>query len=672
MSASFDPDVFSRVLSHVPESKTIHAVLRALPRTHILFPTALRRLCELPVYLDTYDPRSAAASNKVLDYLLAPGARTPRVAESIRHLVVAVEHEKYRSLPGPDADEDDEEEEETDEADPEQEEGEDEDESGWTTIVGEDSDSEPEEDVDVAAFHDRLPDLFKKTLNLQSLDYHNYPGLALTTMDLELLSGCKRLRTFSVDAALRPTSWGSGLHGGEPYVDPELWDIEPFLSTLGPSVTSLDLRHVCQTMLSVLVAHGDVFSTYENLEHLKMDITEGVWDWDGRGSPQRGATADFVFPSLRLPAVSRFELVVGDMTILKARVGPLELVDCSLLTELFFDIRQCTWCPLTDVKVFEALFTVDFSALSLLEIKDSNSAANNRLKWDVPEDPNSLEVRNFPGLVERFLPSLSNLVSLWVDEYVLLPRSTPDQPRCTSVRELFDTRANMEPGAIDRRSWHAGLRAVLTQIESLRVGFGVMDETEVGIILDCCDPSKLRQFGLTWSWRGHGPPSEWNECGRDDPISPALLAHLARFPKLTDVHILSPRPVTQVSGAPDPHIDARTTNDVAVIFRCNGAICRVGIGNSVVWERHYAQYAATVGQADSDVSESTGPEILLVSDGSVAPNPAVSRFYHAGYMAKFNPDNEMSWVYHDNTTPLRPKRGEEIEQSRDLLKQILE
>lgn len=116
--------------------------------------------------------------------------------------------------------------------------------------------------------------------------------------------------------------------------------IVPFLSSLGPAVRSLDLRHVCQTMLLSLAAHGDVLATRAQLDTLRMDITEGVWDWAGGGSPWRGASADYVFPSLRLPALRRFELVVADLTISKPRAGPLDLVDCSLLSELSLEVHQ--------------------------------------------------------------------------------------------------------------------------------------------------------------------------------------------------------------------------------------------------------------------------------------------------------------------------------------------
>jgi hypothetical protein len=129
------------------------------------------------------------------------------------------------------------------------------------------------------------------------------------------------------------------------------------------------------------------------------------------------------------------------------------------------------------------------------------------------------------------------------------------------------------------------------------------------------------------------------------------------------VHILFPRPETQLLGAPDPVVDPRTLRDVAALFDTIPSLCRVGIANSIIWERAPIPAQAGVGE---------GGGILLVSDGSRVPNPAVPRFYHAGHMSKYNPKNETPWVHQDNTTPLRPQRGEEIGQLRDLLKRILD
>ncbi|KAJ7645352.1 hypothetical protein B0H17DRAFT_1104134 [Mycena rosella] len=583
MSVVVDQDVFSHILSHVSDTRTVHTILRALPKSHPLFSTALyHRLSGIPVYLDTFDARSAAASNQVLDYLLAVDVETdaPRIAEAIRYLVVAVEHEKYdvvrwgEVVEGPQLDEEKEEEEDNEEE---------EDEPEYETVEAVNTTKPKEEEyVDVAATFDPLIT-------------NNYPGLPLTAEHVRLLSGSTRLQTFCVDSAVRQTANQTS----QAHLDPEQWDIEPFLFTLVPSITSLELRHVCQTTLLTLVSHGDVFATLGNLKRLKMDITEGVWDWDGAGSPQRGGSPDYIFPSLRLPALRVLELVVGDYTILKACAGPLDLVDCTLLTELSLDIRQCIWTPMPESKLFEAV------------------------QW---------HHRSFPDLVERFLPSLSNLVSLW-------PGSRSSTSRGTSeVWRSPDT---------DHQRWRTAIQTVFPQLESLRVGFGVVDATDVGVILSCCDPSRLRQFGFAWAWAKHG---------HDEPISPALLAHLARFPKLTDVHILYPR---------------RRHSDLASVFRCNGSIRRVGIGNSVVWERNYVEYCGAAHEVHSTADAAHSAEVILISDGSEVGNPVVLRFYNAGYMARCLPDKPW-WRHSDNIEPLRPQRAAEIEELRDLLKKILD
>ncbi len=123
-----------------------------------------------------------------------------------------------------------------------------------------------------------------------------------------------------------------------------LRSIEPFVSTIGPNLTSLELRNVNQTMFLSLVSQAEVFSTYHSLQSLKVDVREGVWDWNGGGSPQEGASADYVFPRLGFPSIKRFEVIVSDLTLSNPRTSVLELVDCTLLTELSLDVRH--WCAL--------------------------------------------------------------------------------------------------------------------------------------------------------------------------------------------------------------------------------------------------------------------------------------------------------------------------------------
>ncbi|KAJ6509091.1 hypothetical protein DFH09DRAFT_274807 [Mycena vulgaris] len=467
------------------------------------------------------------------------------------------------------------------------------------------------------------------------------------------LQHLERLRRFSVDCALRDREDDipSGVIPGDlsAQYDAENWEIEPFLSTVGSSIASLDLRHVNHTMFTALTGGTDVFASYHALEHLKMDITEGVWDWDGGGSPHMGASSNFTFPCMRFPSVKRFELVVCDRTLDRARTGPLDLVQRNLLTELSIEVRYSIWwVPFETVKVFEALSPRDLSALSHLEIKDCTRNID-RHYWESSDNLSGWrhDGRTYSGLVPSFLSSirtgsLPNLTSLWVDERALIA------PHSCTVQAFLDPKFPEAANIL----WRDTLTAVFVQLESLRVGFGAITHDDVGLILDLCDPNKLTQFGFEWNW--------WH-YGRDEALSTELLAHLTRFPKLTDVHILFPRPKTQLSGFPNPFVDARTLSDVASIFKCNGNVCRVGIGNSVVWERHPTEWPS---------------EILLVSDGSTAPNPAVSKFFHAGYMPKFFPDGvkakyDSEAPYSDNAIPPRPDRGEEIEKLRDLLQMII-
>ncbi|KAJ6613756.1 hypothetical protein B0H10DRAFT_2047394 [Mycena sp. CBHHK59/15] len=599
-------DIFCCILSHIFDSKTLYVVLIALPKSHFLFLATLSRLWQFPIYLDSYDPRASAASQKVLDYLLDNNADTGRLplAESVRHLVVSIEHDglhhdrirtRHINIPG-----------------------------------------------DVLALQERLPDLFHRTVNLESLDYRSLPGIDMKSKHVESLQHLERLRSFAVDCALRdrdrdiPASAGNNAAPGElsARYDAENWEIEPFVSTVGPAIASLDLRHVNHTMFTALISQTDVFASYHALEHLKIDITEGVWDWGGGGSPAMGATPAFNFSCLGFPSVERFELVVCDMTLHGSQTGALDLVHCNLLMELSIDVRYSVWwAPCDMIKLFEALSPLDLPVLSRLEIKDCTRNTE-RHYWDSNHNTSGWKHkgRTYSGLVPSFLGSmrtgsLPNLTSLWVDERALI------SPHVCTVQDLLNVESEESANVL----WTDTVRAAFGQLESLRVGFGAITHIDAGLILDLCDPTKLTQFGFEW---------RWSDYGRDDPISAGLLTHLSRFPKLTDNAAFWP---TRSFN------DARTLSDVASIFGCNGSICRVGIGNSVVWERHPSDGL---------------PAILLVSDGSAAPSAAVSNFFHVGFMPKYNSETGTG-PDSNNAIPPRPVRGEEIEQLRDLLQRIV-
>ncbi|KAJ7744125.1 hypothetical protein B0H16DRAFT_1560271 [Mycena metata] len=625
-------DIFTCILSYISDPKTLHSVLNALSTSHLLFPSALARFWELPVYLDSYDPQVASLSQNILDFLLQENLGYPLV-ESVRHLVVAVEHKPLRR-PAP----------------------------GKRHRITHDIPAE------ATALHKRLAELLNRAVNVESLDYHSFPsGLGLQSEHVPSLSYLVRLRSIAIDCAVTsrdrdiPSDAGPGNLSAK--FDAEVWNLQPFLSRVGKEITSLDLRHVNQTMYTALRQKAEVFRSYHNLKHLRMDITEGVWDWTGHGEPVMGPGPAFTFPLLGFPALKRFELIVWDNTLTNSARGPLNLVHCNILTSLSIDVRESnSWMAFEPIKLFNALSPRDFPALCLLEVKDRvrNTAKHYWQPWDDKLGAWNREGRSYTGLVPRFLGAmdagaLPNLTSLWLDERVLLPPNyrisvqvllagAPLLPPRPSSPTLWPPPPSEEP--INIEAWAESLRPPFAQLASLRVGFGAIDHLDAAVILDLCDPQKLTQFGFEWKWTEYYR----EEYFTDDPIDLRLLDQLRRFPKLTDVHILFPRPETKLSGLPDPDIDAVTLHDIASIFGCNSAICRVGIGNSLVWERH----------------PSVPSEIILVSDASVPSNPAVPKFYHAGYLAR-DPSGDI-W---DNAVPPRPDRKAEMEQLTNLLQRIV-
>ncbi|KAK7064939.1 hypothetical protein R3P38DRAFT_3165944 [Favolaschia claudopus] len=635
-------DVFSSILCFIPDTKTIYTVLDALPKSHELFPTALARLWQLPICLDAWDAQTCAISLEVVDFLLHEDPNHESLAKSIRHLVVCAERE-----PLPPRYDDDY--------------------GGYVrhmSLIY--TTSSPaaviDWDLDVRKLYEKLPSLFRGLRNLQSLDYHTDPGSswALSGEHAEALRHLRRFNTLAVDCALRSreTSLGEILaavtDGAErKQLDTRSHSLDPFLSSIGPTLSSLELRHINQSFLALVVDSVDSFSSYHALEHLKVDITKVVWapwGWDGGQSP---------FTFLGFPSVTRLDLIVSDEILFRAarsrsQTGPLDMVHCHLLTELTIDVRHSTisWMASrpyyqyeSTIELFKALSPSEFPILSRLEIKD-NARNTTRHFWNNEDNRHRREQlepgRYYTGLVPRFLGAISSgflpkLRDLWVDEKILFPPYWAN--KAVHVQNLFDPDKGLHPEYI---VWEEVLRATFRKTQTLRVGFGPMNHVDAKLVLDICNPDILKQFGFEWNWKYNG---------RKKPLSPQLLEQFSRFPKLTDVHILFPRPGFIRPGRPDPTVNARTYQDVKSIFSCNERICRVGIGNSVVWERHPNDPA----------------EILLVSDGSVAPNSAVPKFYHAGYMARAGVEAPDS----DNAASPRPRRKEEIGRLRDLLERIL-
>ncbi|KAJ7056927.1 hypothetical protein C8F01DRAFT_1152781 [Mycena amicta] len=594
-------DVFSTVLSHISHPQTIHNLLRAIPPWHALFPAALARRTALPVYLDVYHGKTEAASKELFDCLLEDNSSS---LPFLRHLSIAIEPQ---------------------------------------TVNG--GLNDPLSDNARAIYHN-LSNLVRRCPGLRKLEYHSFPGLAE-------LAQLEQLRDFAVDCSLGSSA--AGVSGGGDYAQPgelsaefdgEIWELEPFASTVGPKLNALELRHVNHTFYNTMLTKRSVFSLYTKLKHLTMDITDGVWDWRGGGSPISGASPEFKFQHLGFPAVDTFDLRVCDLTLSGATVGPLNMVSCQRLTELRILVRYRFGFPpilsyfrrvsrsldfgghaaLWDnkIRLFEALSPNALPALRLLELKDN--AHNMRYLWDANSDRFSHHPgRQYPGFVPTFLGAgaLTNLTHLWVDEQILVH---PDQ-----AYNVFRSDAPEDV------LWVSALRMAFSQLVSVRVGFGPLNDGVVDFVFGLCDPKKLREFGFEWDWHAYG---------YDEALSTKLLGCLTSFSLLTDIHFLFPRPTKEPKTLPYPATDPRTLTDISTIFAAHPNVSRVGVGNSILWERH-------------------SPAPLLVSDGKNGPDASIPRFFQAGYMFCKSLYNA------DNYEPLRPERVEEIEEMRDLLKRIL-
>jgi len=97
----------------------------------------------------------------------------------------------------------------------------------------------------------------------------------------------------------------------------------------------LDLRNVDEDVFGAI---REDFPPLENVRNLKLDLTCGVWDWDGTGSPQQGPTEHYRFPRIS-DHVEEFEIIITDL-LARQRKGPVELVDPKKLTKLRINVNS--------------------------------------------------------------------------------------------------------------------------------------------------------------------------------------------------------------------------------------------------------------------------------------------------------------------------------------------
>lgn len=111
--------------------------------------------------------------------------------------------------------------------------------------------------------------------------------------------------------------------------------MERFFTTIGPRINTLELRNVCEQSWKILVQGS---KSLVSLRHLNLDLASSTWDWDGAGSPQQGATENYVWEHLGCGhRIRRLELTVSDLTLGGQNNGPLRIVGYEKLQEI------CIW-----------------------------------------------------------------------------------------------------------------------------------------------------------------------------------------------------------------------------------------------------------------------------------------------------------------------------------------
>ncbi|KAF8068070.1 hypothetical protein FPV67DRAFT_1494788, partial [Lyophyllum atratum] len=318
------------------------------------------------------------------------------------------------------------------------------------------------------------------------------------------------------------------------------------------------------------------------------------------------------------------------------------------------------------IHIFTALPPDNFSSLARLEIQDTT---RNRVPWLWPDEVLKHNDWNesgrcYWGLVPHFLASvrsgsLPNLVNLWVNQKVLcMPKGSPtDNHSFDADVEFYDIGELWIAGTDDEENarkseWLSILRVILGRLESLRVGFGAMSADDVGLVIGCCSPDKLTQFGFQY---------QWQVSEREAIISSALLEKFALLPNLTDLHLTQPRPGSgDVYQSPLRSNNGRTLDDIAAIFKAHPNLCRVGVGQNAVWERRplaLAESDAAVNLEPIILAQDSCKDPLLLADG------AVPRFFDIGTLTL--------QTYGDVEYKPRPKPTTEIRELRSILERIL-
>ena len=111
-------------------------------------------------------------------------------------------------------------------------------------------------------------------------------------------------------------------------------------TTIGPRLQDLELVHLNEEMFKLITSRvGELVS----LRRISIDPTCGDWDWDGRGSPQIGASNTYIWPTLSFShTLQQAVLVSTDLAMGSTNGGPLNIFGgTSSLQRL--DLKISAW-----------------------------------------------------------------------------------------------------------------------------------------------------------------------------------------------------------------------------------------------------------------------------------------------------------------------------------------
>ncbi|OBZ74195.1 hypothetical protein A0H81_06183 [Grifola frondosa] len=565
MPILLDEDLFNLVCEHIHDLATLSLTARAIAisKTHPLRNALVRRILRRSIRLSSSE-KTLELSKALINYLLLTSQSASIRAENLREISVSLGPSKNGI------------------------------EEFWYQEIKDDYSHDL---ARAQALAEMLPHFLSLTTNIRKLTWIRAPLPDSGT--LNILASLPRLQSFSIDCATGEWS-GRNMDDKDEYW--KFISIIPFFSTLGPNLTTLDLRNINEDVFKS-IASG--FSSLTKLRHLRLDLTCGCWDWDGRGSPQQGPSENYVFPRIA-KNIETLELIVNDAAVRLPREGPFNLVDPSSLKRLDVNVNHCYgWTSITNICMFSALNPTSFTSLVHFSLDDE---VWDRKRWNrgsLGSNDWNERGRTYIGLHD-FLSGLPQLRELWVTEKCLVVPIAADNSTWGEAERYSNTTDEDMERTVGAPEW-ALMTQIFPKLESLRVGFGMLTPRWLRVFLNLCDPTKLRQIGFDFDWKAI------DVC---EPLPQDVVATLALFPSLTDIHILHPRPEMK-----EHMYDGNTVRDVQCIFKSCPNVFRVGIGKNIVWERR------TPWPADED-------DVPIQLLGHIGRNgessEEVSIFYNAG------------------------------------------